>query len=223
VTSDIRRPLEEINFDAMTLYLIGGGDIKAGKLETIDRQALSESPNQNVFVLDLTTNDEDKLEKYRFFLKAYFENLGAKKINFFSTTVPPVADNIIAQSGLVYIPGGNTEILMENIKKHNLSSTLKSAAGTIVGNSAGALVLCDNVVLTKDEDVLETKVIKGVGLVDFSIDVHYDPSHDLELSDLSKDGLIYAVPEESVIIIRKHINFLGPIWRFSKGKKEVVK
>lgn len=207
----------------MTIYLIGGGDIKTGKLETIDNQALSESPNQNVFILDLTTNDPDKLERYRIFLKAYFEKLGAKKINFFSTTTLSEVNKTITHSDLIYIPGGDTEILMENIKKHNLSPILRSSDKTIVGNSAGALILCDNVVLTKDEDVLETKVFKGIGLVDFSIDVHYDPSHDPELLDLSKDYFIYAIPEESVIIVREYANFLGPIWRFSKGQKQAVK
>ena len=207
----------------MKIYLIGGGDIKIGKLEHIDKQALSESPNQNVFVLDLTTDDPEKLERYRVFLRAYFGKLGAKKINFFSTTTPSEVNESITQSGLVYIPGGDTEILMENINKHHLSQVLRSLNGTVVGNSAGALILCDNVVLTKDEDVLETKVIKGVGLVDFSIDVHYDISHDPELLDLSKDHLIYAIPEESAIVIGEHMNFLGHIWRFSKGQKQTAK
>jgi peptidase E len=207
----------------MRAYLIGGGDIKAGELEDIDRMALSEARNQIVYVIDLTSNDEEKLAKYRDFLTSYFKGVGAEEVRFISTENSlEAARERIGESGLVYIPGGDTGILAENLKKRKLGSFLKSLESVIVGNSAGALVACDEAVLTRDEDVEETKVIGGMGLVPFSVDVHYDASHDVELIALSSEREIYGIPEGCAIVYDGGKEFIGDIWKFSGGKKEKV-
>ena len=207
----------------MKCYLIGGGDIKKGELEEIDREALANAKNRQVYVLDLTSNNKEKLARYRKILKLYFEKLGADKVGFISNlTSFEQVNREIRKSGLVYIPGGDTETLIHNIKKHNLESILPSLAFILVGNSAGALAMCKEVILTKGEDIKEKRVLAGANLVPFSVDVHYDETHDKELFELSKERDIYAIPEKCAIVYNTEINFFGNIWKFSKGKKEKV-
>ena len=135
----------------MIVYLIGGGDIKAGDLQEIDKKALSQAQNKMVYVLDLTTNDENKLAQYRDFLTSYFQKIGADNIGFVSTSTSlEDIEKRIKESGLVYIPGGNTKLLLQNLEKRQIIPILKSLKSVIVGNSAGALAICCKTVLTID-------------------------------------------------------------------------
>lgn len=208
----------------MKFYLIGGIDLNAAENSVeIERKALADAKNKNVFVLDLTSNNPEKLAKYRNVLTSYLKKAGAEKIRFISSCDSTnKMEKGIREAGLVYIPGGDTEVLMQNIEERNLKPILRSLKSVLVGNSAGALAMCEEVILTKDEDVAETKVLPGLGLVPFSVEVHYDETHDKELFELSKDREIYAIPEKCVIAYDRKMNFIGDIWKFSRGKREKI-
>lgn len=204
----------------MKYYLIGGGDIRNGDLKSIDQDALSYARNKDVFVVDLTTNDLEKIKKYQNFLKSYFKELGADNVSFI--TDYDDYESHLKSAGLIYIPGGDTEVLLENIECRGVLPIFKSIDAVVVGNSAGALVLCAEVILTKDEDVLETKVLPGLNLVPFSVDVHYDLSHNAELNVLSIDRDIYAIPENCAIVYDGDFNFIGPVYKFSKAQNKKI-
>lgn len=207
----------------MIIYLVGGGDIKAGDLQEVDKKALSEAQNKKVYVLDLTTNDENKLTQYRDFLTSYFQKIGADDIKFISTSAS--LENVekeIKESGLIYIPGGNTELLLQNLKERQVIPILKSFKSIIVGNSAGALVICNKTVLTMDDDITETKVVDGIGLVPFAVDVHYTAAHDPELFELSKGFEIFGIPEKCAIVYDGTYHFIGNIFKFYQGNKEKI-
>ncbi len=208
----------------MKFYLIGGIDLNVAENSVeIERKALADAKNKNVFVLDLTSNNPEKLAKYRNVLTSYLKKAGAEKIRFISSyDSTNKMEKGIREAGLVYIPGGDTEVLMQNIEERNLKPILRSLKSVLVGNSAGALAMCEEVILTKDEDVTETKVLPGLGLVPFSVEVHYDETHDKELFELSKDREIYAIPEKCVIAYDRKMNFIGDIWKFSRGKREKI-
>ena len=93
------------------IYLEGGGDIRKGENDILDKDALSKSKNKKVYVIDLTSNDQEKVAQYRESLKEYFKRLGAEKVGFVSTSES--LDKIkkqLNEAGIVYIPGGNTEV-----------------------------------------------------------------------------------------------------------------
>ncbi len=207
----------------MQYYLIGGGDIKAGKLKAIDKDAISKSKNKKVLIIDLTSNDLDKIKKYHEFLDQYFMSVCAEEVQFISK-LKSTEDvrQALNLAGVVYLPGGNTKLLLENIKERNVAPILKKLDTTIVGNSAGALVLCKEVILTKDKEIEETQVFPGLGMIDFSVDVHYDNSHDKELFELSKSREIYAIPENCAIVFDDKLSHIGPVYKFSEGKKEKI-
>ena len=196
----------------MIIYFIGGEDVKKRTMKEIYIRALSEAKNKKVLVLLWTTENEEKRKKYAKILSDYFYDVGAEKV----IAVEPNIDKeqlekLIGEVGVIYLPGGLPEVLIKYARKYNLESLLKNFNGVIIGNSAGALALCKDVIITKDEDHPETKIIKGIGLVDFSIEVHYDESRDDELKNLAKDRTIYAVSEDSAIRYDGNFEFFGKV------------
>ena len=114
----------------------------------------------------------------------YFKELGASKIEFaeLSDSLKEIIEKM-DRSDLVYLPGGVTKLLVQRIKDAKVDKLLRKYNKVIIGNSAGALALCKDCILTRDKDNLETTIIPGFGLVDFSVEVHYNSSKDKELKN----------------------------------------
>lgn len=191
------------------IYFIGGGNLAEGELKNIDKIYIEESNNKSIFILDITTNDKVKIQKYKEFLKKYFTELGARKLSFLSE------DNLstLTDQDIVYLPGGDTLTLIDNLRKYGLKEILKKFEGTIVGNSAGALVICEKVIITKDDKNPKTIIAKGLGIVNFSVEVHYEESKHVELNKVRKNLKVYAIPEKSALIYaEKKISSIGKIF-----------
>jgi len=202
---------------ARKIYLEGGGDIRKGENDHLDRKALNESKNKKVYILDLTSNDREKVAQYRLSLEEYFRRLGAKKVDFVSTSqsLNEIEEKLMS-AGVVYIPGGDTEVLINNLKHRKISSLLINLESIFVGNSAGAMVLCNEAICAYEK----RGIIDGLGLVGIAIDVHYDKTHDKKLNELSKKREMYAIPEGSAIIFKNgKLSFIGNIYKFSNKKK----
>ncbi len=67
-------------------------------------------------------------------------------------------------------------------------------------------------------------MIKGLGLVGFSVEVHYDDNIDGELIPLSNERKIYAIPNGSAIFSKNGELFkvANDIYSFQNMKKEIV-
>ena len=208
----------------MRLYFIGGGDIANRELKEIDNVIISNTDKKNILIFSWTTDDQEKLDKYCSFMTSYFKKLGINDVVFAS--LDDSAENLkkkISNSSMIYIPGGNTEYLLQRIKEKDLSRMLRTYDRIIAGNSAGALAMCREVILTKDKDTPRTKVVEGMGLVDFSVDVHYNEIHEKELLELSKGRNIYAIPERCALVYDNgRVSFIGDGYLFSEGKKKKV-
>ena len=135
----------------------------------------------------------------------------------------------------VYIGGGNTYKLLNDLKKSGVFEKLKNYLieddGIVYGGSAGAIIF------GKDLDSCNTDDDNKVGLIDnngfdmingYSLLCHYT-SRDSKRTELSKKYLlelskikpIYAIPEEDTIYINNGIiNFIGtrPYYEFKNGK-----
>jgi len=201
------------------IYLGGGADIRKGESDEIDKKALNEADNKNVLIINLTTNDKEKIISYRNYLDSYFNRLGAKNINFVSELNNYDIKNNFESSGFLYIPGGDTQILIDNIKKKKLDSLIKNFKGIIMGNSAGAMILCNESICANEG----REIMKGLGLVSLAIDVHYEHTHDKRLKELSKIRDIYAIPEKSLIVLKDNEKiYIGDMYLFSKGEKTKI-
>ena len=84
--------------------------------------------------------------------------------------------------------------------------------------------MCKNAICTKDEDFEESKMYPGMGLVDFSIEPHFNCNNIEILDDLkkfSKVTNIYALEDEAYIIIEDNkIDFYRKCLFNSKWKNK---
>ncbi|MCT4476058.1 Type 1 glutamine amidotransferase-like domain-containing protein [Peribacillus frigoritolerans] len=130
----------------------------------------------------------------------------------------------IKEHDILYFIGGKPERLIHVIEEKGLVPIIKDFQGLIIGYSAGSLAFCNDCIITKDKDYPETVVIKGLGLVGFSVEVHYEDNIDGELISLSNERKIYAIPNGSAIFSKNGELFkvINDIYSFQNMKKEIV-
>jgi peptidase E len=140
--------------------------------------------------------------------------------------ITPAAEQALSGADSIYFTGGRPEKLIDTIRRKNLTETIHNHPSVIIGISAGALALCKECLITKDEDYPETMIIKGLDRVDFSVEVHYDPfdpAHESELAALSLGRTIFALPNGSGMIVGYGEPILiNPIYLFMDGKRERI-
>jgi peptidase E len=209
---------------ANKVYLLGGSDIGKNDSEELDKKIFSElgdSPIVSVLSWASENPESEKSIGKRDILKNHLTNLGAKKINIISIndSFEDMSDKV-NDSEMLYIAGGATENLLEHIREKGIADIIKDFEGTIVGNSAGALCLCKDVIMTSEQHA-EAAIEPGLGIVDFSVEVHYKATVDDELLKLSKDRKVYAIPERTALIVdgEKLSRFGDEIYLFENEKK----
>jgi dipeptidase E len=204
--------------------MFGGIDVVGGQVSPLNQRWLAEANSKPICIIDLTSKDAARLPRFRSIMEAHFSGLTDSQLIFVSEQ--PSRDdvlNAIDRAGAIYIPGGDPEALLDNLAEQNLFSVLKSSKLPLIGNSAGAIAVCQDAVITADADVKTSIIRVGLGLVHFSVDPHYNQTHDHELFELSKGREIYGLPEQSAIIAEGSSNaFFGPIWLFVNGRKQQV-
>lgn len=209
----------------MELCFIGGGHVLKGELdEVFEELSKSIKPNANILVVPFATD----VSKY----DSWMESLEQIFLKISNVTLELLHDDLstkemitmINDSDVLYLIGGRPEKLLQLIEEKELASSIRNYSGLLIGYSAGALAFCEDCILTKDEDYPESLVMKGLGLVDFSVEVHYNEAIDDELFSLSTDRTIYALPDGSAIFykdgnIHKQVN---DVISFQEKKKLIV-
>jgi len=178
-----------------------------------------EAPAIVVFPWARTSFDNTYKRGKRLF--EYFRSLGASTVDFadYSDTMEEIIRKV-ACSDLIYLPGGLTSVLVERLKKKGVARLLCEYNRVIVGRSAGALALGKNCVITRKRRNSKTVLIKGLGLVDFTVKAHYKPSKDDTLKRLSKEEKIYAIAERSALVYDDgDLSFIGDVYVFQNGEK----
>jgi len=204
------------------LYFLGGENVikrDAREINEIAFRDASEAPR--VVVVPWARATFDKAYRRRKRLFDYFRSLGAITVEFveYSDTLEEVAGKV-ERSDLIYLPGGLASVLVERLKNRNVDRILRKYDGVVVGRSAGALALGKKCVVTKNRRKPTIRLIRGIGLVDFSVKAHYKPSKDGELKRLSKEEKIYAIPERSALVYDNDaLSFIGNVYLFQNGEK----
>ena len=213
-----------MSFDAPRIFLIGGTDISLPQPWPADRSWVAAAGCNPICIVDLTTNDAIARRKFHDIMRRYFLAMNRADLVFLSDTAVHETGHIIASSSAIYLPGGDPEVLLTEVRARGLASHIGAATGILVGNSAGAIALCSDAVITADEQYAAPIVRKGVGAVEFSVDPHYDPVHDRQLLALSDGRTIFGVPTHSSVVVSAAgcVTFVGPVWRFANGVKHQV-
>lgn len=129
-------------------------------------------------------------------------------INYYDSNSYTKQEEIL-NSDFIILPGGLMELGIKRLNDTNLVSALSEFRGTIIGFSAGAIMLFDEYLITPNKVYKELKVSKGLGILDgskFMIDVHYDES-DFQQRDAIETMCslrklnVFAISQSGYIII----------------------
>jgi peptidase E len=204
------------------LYFLGGEDVaERGSKEINERAFVDAGGAPAVLIFNWTAESAEKTGKCGKIMVDYFEDIGARAVEFAecSDSFEEIAQKV-ERSDLIYLPGGVTRILVKRLLNARVDSLLREYDKIIVGNSAGALAFGRDCILTRGKRNKRTVIIPGLGLVDFSVKVHYKASRDRELKELSHERKIYAIPERSALVFSDgSVSCIGDVYLFQNGRK----
>lgn len=103
----------------------------------------------------------------------------------------------IKKSNILYIPGGDTEILLKEARRSRLIEAIKNYRKVIMGNSAGAIFLCKKGIGKRGERYV---VYKGIGLANITVRVHYKEVDDDFLQKTNEQ--VICLREGDVLMVK---------------------
>lgn len=169
------------------LILIGGGIMRKGETEKIDRWMLERIRNKKKIkspkVLFVPSASEDLKEYVQDFTKRY-QNYGATVNSLFLVKKTPLQAEVkksFLKADLIYFGGGDANLLLDTFKKFDLESNCIKAVGNnalISGLSAGAIIWGGKF-LTFDRrgnTSINFRIENGLSWIDKLIIPHFDPS-----------------------------------------------
>ena len=222
------------------LMLIGGGDTGRGlttyETKEIDEEVvkMTEKDNPIFLFIGLASSHSDS---YYDTMKKIYKELGCtteylKKKNIINN--PDIVKDKIARADIIYICGGDTVKLINDIKEYEIDKLLKDAYNrgcVMTGMSAGAIMLSregfsDSLIMRGESDKHE--FIKGFKFIDISICPHYHSSEvkDKELLESIKDKEVYGLENGTALkIIDGKIEYIKSIkknnvYLVTKSKEE---
>ena len=207
------------------LYFLGGENVAKRDSKVVNEAAFDDAGGAPaVVVIPWARSSFDKAYKCRKRLFDYFRSLGACSVEFvdYSDTYEEI-NRKVEGSDLIYLPGGVASVLVERLESKNVDTLLRGYDGVVVGRSAGALALGKKCVVTRNRRHPTSKIIRGLGLVGFSVKAHYKHSKDTALKRLSKEEKIYAIPERAALVYDNGcLSFMGDVYLFENGEKALA-
>lgn len=208
------------------LMLIGGGDTGRGnstyETKEIDEEIvkMTEKTNPNFLFIGLASSHSDS---YYDTMKKIYKELGCETVYLKKSNIinnPDIVVNKINSADIIYICGGDTVKLVNDIKEYKIDKLLLDAynKGTVLaGMSAGAILLStkgfsDSLITRGESDKHE--FVKGLKFIDLNFCPHYhsNPMKDKELEEyLSKhneeiysleNGTALKIEDDKIAIIK---------------------
>ena len=222
------------------LMLIGGGETGRGtttyETKEIDEEVvkMTEKENPIFLFIGLASSHSDS---YYDTMKKIYKELGCtteylKKKNIINN--PDIVKDKISRADIIYICGGDTVKLINDIKEYEIDKLLKEAYNrgcVMAGMSAGAIMLSkegfsDSLIFRGESDKHE--FIKGFKFIDLSICPHYHSNEvkDKELLESIKDKEVYGLENGTALkIIDDKIEYIksikeNNIYLVTKDKEE---
>ena len=166
-----------------------------------------------------TATNVDEYKKYIHLTQKVFEDFGYEVENFdVSIFSEEIAKEKLSETKTVFISGGNTFYLLQELKRKNLTSYLKERIENgllYIGESAGSVIAAPNIEYASivDDKTLATELndYTGLNLVDFYIVPHFEEEPFVESSrntvELYKDKLDLKLINNKEAILVENNNF----------------
>ena len=129
--------------------------------------------------------------------------------------------DIINKSDIIHLMGGDPFKQLEILRKIDCKKLFKNKI--LIGVSAGSMNMAIKGYYSSDEDYPKTWFYDGIGLVDITIDPHFDINNLEWVNENKKYSYIHEIvglPNESTIIIDNNdsINYIGEYYVFHDGE-----
>ena len=166
-----------------------------------------------------TATNVDEYKKYIHLTQKVFEDFGYEVENFdVSVFSEEIAKEKLSEAKIVFISGGNTFYLLQELKRKNLTSYLKERIENgllYIGESAGSVIATPDIEYASivDDKTLATELddYAGLNLVDFYIVPHFEEEPFVESSrntvELYKDKLDLKLINNKEAILVENNNF----------------
>ena len=166
-----------------------------------------------------TATNVDEYKKYIHLTQKVFEDFGYEVENFdVSIFSEEIAKEKLSEAKIVFISGGNTFYLLQELKRKNLTSYLKERIENgllYIGESAGSVIATPNIEYASivDDKTLATELndYTGLNLVNFYIVPHFEEEPFVESSrktvELYKDKLDLKLINNKEAILVENNNF----------------
>ena len=166
-----------------------------------------------------TATNVDEYKKYIYLTQKAFEDFGYEVENFdVSIFSEEIAKEKLSQAKTVFISGGNTFYLLQELKRKNLTSYLKERIENgllYIGESAGSVIAAPDIEYASviDDKTVATELddYAGLNLVDFYIVPHFEEEPFVESSrntvELYKDKLDLKLINNKEAILVENNNF----------------
>ena len=167
-----------------------------------------------------TATNVDEYKKYIHLTQKVFEDFGYEVENFdVSIFSEEIAKEKLSEAKIVFISGGNTFYLLQELKRKNLIPYLKERIENgllYIGESAGSVIAAPDIEYASivDDKTLATELDDyyiGLNLVDFYIVPHFEEEPFVESSrntvELYKDKLDLKLINNKEAILVENNNF----------------
>lgn len=132
----------------------------------------------NNAILFVASSPEDK-EKISLYTKLLFEGFKLSGVYFdeylvLDDSTVDKTEEYIDKANMIFLSGGDTYIQNEFFKRINLRKKLEKFNGLIIGQSAGAINMADDVFNSPEEmEKSEPVFFQGLGLTNINIEPHF--------------------------------------------------
>lgn len=177
------------------------------ELESLKKELKKDLENKRQVTFIVADPDNyEKIDRYSPELIKYFKKIGLKEFNIVDhRTNKFAAIKQIQSADVIFLMGGDPLVQLAFIKEYEIDKLLESFKGIIIGRSAGAMNLAKNAFCSKDQTDLASWEYEGLGLIDITIDPHFDINNEIMTAEFLKTKLkVLGLPESSFIKIDKY-------------------
>ena len=198
------------------MLLLECEDVNIKECLEIKRKFLSSTKRKIVLIIPWSTRNSEKEIRYRRIIREYFKDLGIRSIFLNREDTLTQVEEKFNSVDVIYLPGGDTFLLLREIRKRNIEKFIENFNGLIIGNSAGALILSKCFFSSENSKGL---FHKGLGLVNFCLVVHYTEERVSNILELSHGREIIALSNGSSVIVKNDriVETWGKVFKINNG------
>ena len=203
------------------------GERKAIRLDNVDLVSNLKGEIEKYDNLVFICSTPDDYEKNDSFASIITKSLSLSGLKFAMSDLIDSRNwlftkSLVTNADLIVLLGGDPLEQMEFFNSIELKEKLKYFNGCLLGISAGTINMANKVYCSKDDHIEESLIYNGLGLVDISVEPHFDESNlsrinDVLIPDSQKTSFI-AIPDESFILVKEgNTKICGDAYLFKDG------